>query len=163
MLGYIMDGGIEEEPLYPKPHTLNLAPSKRNPHTLNLAPYTLNPHTLNPIPYTPNLQGLGSDGGSEEAIEMMKTVKETLRIRKEHPILCGQDPQVVHVDEKNYVWGVRRGEYLSIINVGSAQFGDNDDRYGVSCGDGVKAVQIFNSQAKVGFLISGFMVWGFGV
>jgi len=80
---------------------------------------------------------------------MMKTVKETLRIRKEHPALCGQDPQVVHVDEKNYVWGVRRGEYLSVINVGSAQFGDkDDDRYGVSCGDGAKAVQIFNSQAK---------------
>uniref|UniRef100_A0A7S0Y3Y8 Alpha-amylase/branching enzyme C-terminal all beta domain-containing protein n=1 Tax=Hemiselmis andersenii TaxID=464988 RepID=A0A7S0Y3Y8_HEMAN len=92
--------------------------------------------------------GLGTEGGSAPAIEMMKLVKATLDLRKEHPDVCGHDPQVVHQDEKNMVYGVRRQGYLSVLHAGGGQWGDGEDRYEVKCGGGSKAKQVFNSMAE---------------
>jgi 1,4-alpha-glucan branching enzyme len=91
-------------------------------------------------------------GGCEETKDMMTFVKDSLNLRREHPWLSKNGPNVVHQDDKNVVFGVMRGgEYLAVMNAGSGQWGDGgQNRYGIQVHEpmGPKARQIFCSQAK---------------
>jgi len=81
---------------------------------------------------------------------MMALVRASLALRKEHSWLTKNAPNVVHQDDNNIVFGVKRGnEYLAVMNAGHKQWGDGEV-YKIPVGDtlGPRARQIFNSQAE---------------
>jgi hypothetical protein len=83
---------------------------------------------------------------------MMALVRETLKMRKAHPYLVTNLPEISHLDEANTVIGVKRGhEYLAVFHMGDRQWTDDNALYGIYVGDtlGGKARQLFNSQAQV--------------
>jgi hypothetical protein len=83
---------------------------------------------------------------------MMAAIRATLKLRKEHPYLVTNLPEISHFDEESLVVGVKRGhEYLAVFHMGDRQWTEGDQRYGVYVGDtlGGKARQLYNSQAQV--------------
>lgn len=94
--------------------------------------------------------GILGEGACSEADQMMALVRASLALRKEHPWLTKNAPNVVHQDDNNIVFGVKRGnEYLAVMNAGHKQWGDGEV-YKIPVGDtlGPRARQIFNSQAE---------------
>ena len=80
----------------------------------------------------------------------MALVRATHDLRKEHPWLGLNAPEIVHADYKNKIYGVKRGhEFLAVLHAGDEQW-EGGSKYSINVGmtTGSKARQIFNSQAE---------------
>ena len=83
-------------------------------------------------------------------LQMMALVRATHDLRKEHPWLGLNAPEIVHNDGTNKVFGVKRGqEFLAVLHAGDEQW-EGGGKYYINVGQttGPKARQIFNSQAE---------------
>jgi len=84
------------------------------------------------------------------AQQMMALVRATHALRKEQPWIALNQPEIVHRDDSNNVFGVKRGaEFLCVFHSSNAQWeGDGKYRINVGATTGPVARQIFNSQAE---------------